>query len=134
MPTPSVAGPSGKPERPAPGALELAKAALESRDIDAMVLLYADDAQVLDASSGERYRGPVEIRRMFEALFSPPTTKFVQLSLRQAPGWGVLEWTWCFRPKGSDKESRVRGASLFEVRGDKVVRETIFYDPRSPPG
>ncbi|HKZ58887.1 MAG TPA: nuclear transport factor 2 family protein, partial [Candidatus Thermoplasmatota archaeon] len=111
--------------------LEHAKAALEALDVDAIVALYADDAELRDASTGESFRGSERIRRMFLELFSAPGAEFAHVSVREGPAWGVIEWTWSSKTKGSDKPLRIRGVSVLELAENKVVRETFYYDPRS---
>jgi len=110
--------------------LRRAKAALESRDTGTIITLYADDAVFDDASSGETYRGKEELRRMFQDLFTSPGAEFSDVVVHEGKGWAAIEWVWSGTKRGTGARFRVRGVSILELRGDKVARETIYYDPR----
>ncbi len=103
--------------------------ALTARDVDAITALYEEDAVFEEVPDGESYRGKASIRTMFEALFSLPHSGFRVVAVRNGQGWGVLEWIWFGRTRKTDAPFEVRGASILEIPGRKVTRETIYYDP-----
>ena len=103
--------------------------ALTACDVDAIVPLYADDGRFEDVPTGESYRGHAAIRRMFEALFSAPHTRFRVVAARPGEGWGVIEWVWSGRTRNSGTAFDVRGVSVLEISGSEVTKETIYYDP-----
>jgi ketosteroid isomerase-like protein len=109
--------------------LQRAAQALAACDVDAIMTLYADDGVFEDASAGESYRGKAAVRGMFEALFSPPHTRFRIAAVRSGERWGALEWIWSGRTRKSGTPFDVRGVSILEIPGPKVVKETIYYDP-----
>ncbi len=109
--------------------LRRAAAALAARDVDGLVSLYADEGVFEDVPSGESHAGTAAIRAMFEALFAPPHTRFRVAAVRSAGTWGVLEWVWSGQTRRSGAPFEVRGASVLEVAGSKVMKETIYYDP-----
>ncbi len=109
--------------------LREAARALAAGDAEAITALYADDAVFEEVPDNESYRGKAAIRKMFEALFSLPHSGFRVLAVRSAEGWGALEWVWFGRTRATDVAFEVRGASILEISGPKVTRETIYYDP-----
>ncbi len=109
--------------------LREAARALAAGDAEAITTLYAEDAVFEEVPGNESYRGRAAIRSMFEALFSLPHSGFRVESIRSAEGWGALQWVWFGRTRSTDVSFEVRGASILEVAGPKVTRETIYYDP-----
>ncbi len=103
--------------------------ALAARDVDAIMRLYADGATFEEVPTGESYRGRDAIRGMFEGLFSLAASGFRVESVRAGADWGVLEWVWFGRTQTTQTPFEVRGVSILEIQGPKVVRETIYYDP-----
>ena len=108
-----------------------AKRALEALDADAMVELYAIDAFFSDASSGQVCRGTEEIGSMLRELFAAPGAAFSDVVIREGEGWGAIEWVWQGTAKAKGERSSIRGASVLELQGGKIVRETIYYNPRA---
>lgn len=109
--------------------LERAAQALSSCDVDAMMPLYSEDTVFEDVPSAESHRGKAAVRRMFEALFSGPSTRFRIASIRPGEGWGMLEWVWSGRTRRTGTPFEVRGISVLEISGPAVTKETIYYDP-----
>ena len=111
--------------------LHLAEKALVDLNTDALVSLYADDFLFEDTSSGDRITDKEELRRYFDRLFSMPDVNFSEVSFCHIGNKAAGRWTWYGSSLQSGQEYKIRGASLFELEGDRIKEEVIFYDPRS---
>lgn len=117
------------------GFLQSLKAALESLDTDRVVSHYSDDVVFTDPAAGDSWAvtGKEELRTYFQRLFSLPEAKFEVASIFECNGWGAAEWIWSGSRPDDNGRYRTRGASIVELRGGKIIRETIYYDPRPGP-
>lgn len=115
--------------------LQSLKMALESLDSDRVLSHYADDVVFMDPAAGDEWaiKGKEELRRYFQRLFSLPEAKFEIASIFECNGRGAAEWIWSGSRPDENRRYRIRGASIVELRDDKIVRETIYYDPRPGP-
>ena len=110
--------------------LRRAEEALISRNAAALVSLYSDDFVFEDTSAGELLTEKEALRDYFDRLFSLPAVHFSNVSFFSCGEHGAGEWTWSGKSLESGAEYAVRGASLFVLGEEQIVRETIFYDPR----
>lgn len=111
-------------------ALLHAKQALEQLDAEKIVSAYADPFVFEDVPSAERITDHAGLREYFERLFRLPGVAFHDIRVLPAETFAALEWTWSGTRRSSAGTYRIRGASVIELRGGKIARETIYYDPR----
>ncbi len=111
------------------------KSALESLDADNLVSHYADNLVFADPAAGDDWSitSREELTLYFRRLFSLPDVKFEVASIFGCNGWAAAEWIWSGRKPDSGQSYRIEGASILELRDGRIVRETIYYDPRSGP-
>lgn len=112
--------------------LQQAKEALEALDAGKIVGAYGDSFLFEDVPSGERITDKASLRVYFDALFGLPEVAFSDILVHEADTFACIEWTWSGTARSSGKPYRVRGCSAIELRGGKIVRESIYYDPREP--
>jgi steroid delta-isomerase-like uncharacterized protein len=101
--------------------------AFVSRNVDALMALYADDAvnhQVAD----EPFRGKDAIRRSFEEFFRafPGETTEV-LNLFEDGEWGIWEWRGGHQSAASDAPV-VHGCGFFQIRDGKIAFQRGYWD------
>jgi steroid delta-isomerase-like uncharacterized protein len=111
--------------------LHLAEKALVALDAEALASLYADEFLFEDTSSGDLITDKKELIAYFERLFSIPDVSFSDVSFYHVGKKAAGRWTWGGRSVESGQEYQIRGASLFELEGDRIKEEVIYYDPRS---
>jgi hypothetical protein len=110
--------------------LELAEKALVALNSKQLASLYAADFVFEDTSAGLRIDTKPALIHYFDQLFALPEVKFSNVSFFSAGDRGAGQWTWEGRSRQSAARFAVRGASLFKLKGDTIVEEVIFYDPR----
>jgi steroid delta-isomerase-like uncharacterized protein len=108
-----------------------AKKGLEELDIDQILDVYAEDAVFEDISDSQRITDRAQLRNYYEQLFSLPGVAFSDICIFDGQIFAAIEWTWSGRKRQTGKEYHVRGASVIELRDGKIIRESIYYDPRS---
>lgn len=111
--------------------LNRAVEALISLDGEALVALYADGFVFEDTSTREFITDRKALREYFDRLFSLPEVKFSDASFFSCGDRGGGEWTWSGKSIKSGKDYSIRGASLFILGNGRILKETIFYDPRT---
>jgi ketosteroid isomerase-like protein len=109
--------------------LSRAAAALQALDAAALTALYADDFTFEDVPGGQVITNRLALRAYFDRLFSLPGVRFPDAHFYSMGERGTGNWTWSGLSR-SGKPYAIRGASLFELAGDRIKRETLFYDPR----
>lgn len=113
-------------------------AAYNAQDIEKF-LSYCTDDIVYEAMSGARViRGKEEMRPYLGEVFSAFPDFKIDLKLAFASGkWAASEWIMSGTFKGvlqalglqpTGKSFSVRGASIAELQGNKVRRNTDYYD------
>ena len=88
-------------------------------DLDAEHEMYTEDAVLEFPQSGERFEG-IENFREWRRIY-PAKTEFDIRRLRGTGDLWVMELTVTY-----DGGTSMFGVSIFEFRGDKVIRETIY--------
>lgn len=110
--------------------VQSAAAALESLDADKLVAHYADDFVFEDTPDSLRITSEERLTAYYRNLFALPGVAFEVTSVFHCEGWAGLEWIWSGTKPGRDGGYRIKGASIIEIRGGKIARESIYYDPR----
>ncbi len=107
--------------------LDRARAALEGLRALEIVECYADPFLFEDAQSNERITDKDALAAYFKALFALPGVRFTDVRVLEGERSAALEWTW-HGQKRYGAAFAIRGASVIELEGGKVARETIYYD------
>ncbi|MGA9529683.1 MAG: nuclear transport factor 2 family protein [Terriglobales bacterium] len=107
-------------------------AAWNSHNPEKMLPLFADDIVYEDVAYGEISHGHTELRKFaadeFEAV---PDLDLKLLHASVANNHATIEWSFSGTDKGiykSGKKFTVRGVSVIDLRGGKIVRNLDFYD------
>jgi hypothetical protein len=87
-----------------------------------------------DSSTGEMITEKDKLKEYYERLFSMPDVSFSEVSFISLGEDAAGMWTWGGNSLKSGQIYSIRGASLFELAGDRIKKEIIFYDPRSAYG
>ncbi len=98
-------------------------AAYNSRDLETMMMLYRQDAEVVGRPRG-RLRGHAEIRADWGSLLESMPAGRVTLVCQAAEG-SILFTEWTFSPDG--KEVTARGVDVAEFEGDQVKMQRWYY-------
>ncbi len=112
-------------------AMERMGAGFNSRDVDAILAEFTEDA-VFDTSQGpepwgERFVGGAAIRAAVEqVLRTLPDVRFEDASRWVCGDRGVAEWT-CVATTPKGRRMEVRGCDLFAFREGKVVRKDTYF-------
>jgi steroid delta-isomerase-like uncharacterized protein len=109
--------------------------AYNDEDAASLAADYADDA-VIDSPSGGVHRGPAAAAHVFDAVFiafddMEPRTEELLIDGDRVAQVLTLEGTNMGGMMGlppSGKRFRVPAVFLYELRGDKIVRERRIYD------
>ena len=127
-------------------------AAWSSHDAEKLVSLFTDDCVYEDVAFGMISRGKEELRAFANGTFAAfPDFKVELKSFFVSGDWVGLEWVMSGTHKGdlpgipaTGKSFSIRGASVSELKGGKIKRNTDYYDmvsflrqigvmPESPP-
>lgn len=94
--------------------------AFNAKDIDALMAVYAEDAQQFEHPSKLLANGAAEIRPRFEARFQEPNLH-AQLVRRMVIGSSVIDQEVITRtfPEGTGKLELV---AIYEVKGEKIAK------------
>ena len=111
-------------------ALLNAKKALEELNLEKILSIYAENAVFEDISAGQRIMDKTTLRTYFEQLFSLPGVSFSDIRILDGSNFAVIEWIWSGLKCDTGETYRVRGASVVELWKGKIVRESIYYDPK----
>jgi len=110
--------------------LQDAKEALEGLNPDKIIEIYADEFLFEDTSSKEQIIDRTSLRKYFQQLFALPHVSFSDIRIFEAEYFATIEWTWGGVSPITRELYRVRGASVIELSGGKVIRESLYYDPK----
>jgi steroid delta-isomerase-like uncharacterized protein len=127
---------SGKDSKKGGGNLvEQSFAAWNSHDPDKVAAFYTDDVVYEDVAFGMVARGHDEMRKLAAGFFAAvPDLKLEVISSSISKNHGSTEWKFSGTDTGlfkTGKKFSVRGASLFELRGNKFSSNKDFYDSAS---
>lgn len=110
--------------------LQEAKEALEELDADRLLSAYAEEFLFEDTSAGVQIMDEPGLRSYFQQLFSSPGVAFSGVHIFDGGNFAVIEWIWSGVKHATRESFRVKGASILELLEGKIVRESIYYDPR----
>ena len=99
-----------------------------TRDVEAMVGLFADRAELVNPEREVTRRGPDGAREFWKdylATFARVHSAFTRV--REGEGFAVLEWV-SDGTLPSGQPIRYPGASILEFEGDRVSRFITYYD------
>ena len=104
-----------------------------TKDVPALMPLYADDAVLQDVAADRTYQGTAEIEAALDSLFATP--KFDLTVERTVVGsdGAVVRWTANGTRTDSGRLAQVSGITLLEVSKGKIDRETWYYNPAKAP-
>jgi steroid delta-isomerase-like uncharacterized protein len=104
--------------------------------LERLASLLTDDCVYEDLGIGTVAHGKQELKAFFEAVFSAiPDFKIELTSRFRAGNWAGAEFTWSGTQTGdfpgipaTNKYACVRGASVFELQGNKFKRCSDYWD------
>ena len=103
-----------------------------SHDPDAVVALFTADVFYEDVTFGLVNHGSDELRALAEGFFAAvPDVHFDLVSSSVNGGFGSIEWVGTGTDVGlygTGKTYSVRGATIIELDGDKIARNSDYYD------
>jgi steroid delta-isomerase-like uncharacterized protein len=120
-------------------------AAFNSHDVDKILSLYTDDCIVEDVAKGKVYHGMQEFKKYNNDYFAafPDARLEFKIDIRLGD-WAAYEWVMTGTHRGilpasknmpemspTNKKFSIRGATISQIRNDKVIRETNYYDMAS---
>jgi steroid delta-isomerase-like uncharacterized protein len=116
--------------------LEAWAVAWSSQDADKVVALFTDDCIYEDVTMGMVNHGKTELRSFANLFFGAFPDLKIELHSRFVAGtFGGAEWTLSGTHTGdvpglpaSNKRISIRGASIFELQGDKSRRCSDYWD------
>jgi steroid delta-isomerase-like uncharacterized protein len=107
-------------------------AAWNSHDPDAVLALFTDDAIYEDVTLGVVNHGSAELRGFAEGFFTAvPDVKFDLVNSSVSGNHGFIEWVSSGTDVGiygTGKQISVRGATIIDLQGDKISRNSDYYD------
>ena len=106
--------------------------AWNSHDPDAVAALFTRDALFEDLPFGVVAHGVDEIRAAAVGFFTAvPDLQITVVKSSVRGGSGVVEWVFSGTDQGAfgtGKTFAVRGATVLEVRGNRIARDSDYYD------
>jgi steroid delta-isomerase-like uncharacterized protein len=106
--------------------------AWNSHDPDALVALFTEDVVYEDVTLGVVNHGTAELRAFAEGVFTAiPDVNFPVVSSVLKGGHGFVEWIFNGTDVGlygTGKTFSLRGASIIEVHGEKIARQSDYWD------
>jgi steroid delta-isomerase-like uncharacterized protein len=132
-PRPVAGRPGPADDAAAAGAVATAYyVALAKADAAAAAALYSPQAVFQDTATAEKPGGTQEAAAWFAKVAAVPDKSMEVKSVIAGAGWAVARWVFS-GTASTHVYSGVRGATLFEVRDGKIVRQTVYYSlPGSP--
>ena len=107
-------------------------AALAKADAAAAAALYSPQAVFQDTTTTQKAGGMQEAAAWFAKAAAVPNRTMEVKSVIAGTGWSVARWVFS-GDASNGVYSGVRGATVFEVRDGKIVRQTVYYSlPGSP--
>jgi steroid delta-isomerase-like uncharacterized protein len=117
-------------------------AAFNSHDLEKFLSFYANDCTLEDMGLGRIYHGKDEIRKSYGEFFMgfPDVHMEFKSDFRDGD-WNGTEWVMSGTNKGNltgmgnmpdipatNKKMNLRGATIAQWRGDKILRETDYWN------
>ena len=106
--------------------------AWNSHDVDRVLAVFTDDVLYEDVTFGLTVHGRAELRDFAHFFFSAVPDLHLQCTKTfVSGGHGSIEWIFSGTDVGIFKTGKtfsVRGATVIEVRGGKISRNSDYYD------
>jgi steroid delta-isomerase-like uncharacterized protein len=106
--------------------------AWNSHDVSRVLRVFTDDVFYEDVTFGLTVHGSGELRNFAEFFFTAVPDLHLQCTTTFVTGrHGSIEWIFSGTDVGvfkTGKRFSVRGGSVIEVRGDKISRNSDYYD------
>jgi steroid delta-isomerase-like uncharacterized protein len=121
----------------APPLIEEWAAAWSSHDPERLLALFADDAMYEEVAGGLVFQGKEEIGGYIQANLTGFPDVTVTLHSAFAVGdWAAAEWVYAGTftgpfpglPEPTGNAVALRGATIYALRGGKIVRNSDYYD------
>ena len=110
-------------------------AAWNSHDADRVVAAFSPDVLFEDITFGATNHGSGELRKFAVSIFDAvPDAKFDLANSSGDRRHGSIEWTFSGTDRGlykTGKRFSVRGVSVIDLRGEKILHERDYYDAAS---
>ena len=106
------------------------KQALEELNVDQLVELYATNFLFEDIPAELCITDRTALQEYYRHLFSTPQASFSNIRVFEADTFAAIEWSWGGVSNTTGKPFQVRGVSVLELSSSKVLRESIYYDPK----
>jgi steroid delta-isomerase-like uncharacterized protein len=117
-------------------------AAFNSHDLEKFLSFYANDCTVEDMGLGKIYHGKDEVRKSYSDFFKGfPDVRMEFKTDFRAGDWDATEWVMSGTNKGNltgmenmpeiqatNKKMNLRGATITQWKGDKISRETDYWN------
>jgi steroid delta-isomerase-like uncharacterized protein len=105
--------------------------AISSHDVEKIASLFTEDCFYEDVALGGVMQGREALKAGYNEIFAAiPDFKLELESLFIADDWVGSQWVMTGTPT-TGKCFSTRGASISELQGGKVKRNTDYYDPAS---
>jgi steroid delta-isomerase-like uncharacterized protein len=107
-------------------------AAWNSHNPDAVAAVFTRDALYEDLPFNVVNHGTAEIRAFAQFFFTAvPDLRVDHVTIHVRGGHGTIEWVFSGTDRGvfgTGKRFAVRGVTVIDVRGDKISRNSDYYD------
>jgi steroid delta-isomerase-like uncharacterized protein len=117
-------------------------AAFNSHNMERFISFYANDCVVEDIGLAQTYHGVREVRKTYENLYKAfPDIKMEFKNDFRSGDWSATEWVMTGTNTGelsglgnmpavpaTNKKMSHKGATIVQWRGDKIIRETDYYN------
>ena len=108
------------------------KAAWEKGNADDAIRFYSDDIVFIDGTGegGRTVHGRPALVESMREMFGLPGLRFEVTVLFTSNSRAAAEWVSSWTDPASGGRKTIRGASVFEIRDGKVVREASYFNPQ----
>ena len=117
--------------------LDYINEAYRSRNVDAVVDTFTDDAVFLISRGadpwGTKYEGKVQIRKLFEKRFSSERNMRWEHQGKWICGDRVVLQFIVIATLDNGEEIRLHGCDLMQMRGNKVAVKDTYWKSHEPP-
>lgn len=104
-----------------------------TKDVPALLPLYAPEAVLHDAATDRTYGGTREIENALNALLATPDFDLTIERTLVGDSWALVFWTADGMRPDLDRVAQVVGVTSLEVSEGRIERETWYYDPAKAP-
>jgi steroid delta-isomerase-like uncharacterized protein len=105
--------------------------AINSHDVEKLASLFTEDCFYEDVALGGVMHGSEAVKTGYASFFTHIPDFHIELkSLFIADTWGCCEWVMT-GTSTSGKSFSTRGATINELQGARIKRNSDYYDPSS---